>query len=130
MAGLRPQETLVDLGSGDGRIVLRAAKVYRARAIGVEIDPLRAAIARTRIRLAGLRHRARIVRGDLFEADLSGADVVCVFLSRRANELLESKLRRELTSGVRIVSYRHTFPSLKPFAEDSRLGIRVYLAEE
>jgi SAM-dependent methyltransferase len=107
LAGVRPDDVVFDLGSGDGRIVIHAAQKYGARGVGVEID--RGLVARSQaIALeGGVSDRVSFIQGDLFEADISAADVVTLYLSASINNELEPKLRR-LRPGTRIVS--HQFP--------------------
>jgi cyclopropane fatty-acyl-phospholipid synthase-like methyltransferase len=106
LAGVTSQDVVHDLGSGDGRMVVIAAQKYGARGVGVEIDPSLVARARQVAREAQLGDRVTFVEGDLFDADLSGATVVTLFLSDRVNERLEAKLKRELKPGARIVSHQ------------------------
>lgn len=128
LAGVKADEHVVDLGCGDGRIVVAAAREFGARATGVEIDPFRAGLAKAWVRIAGLRDKARIVWGDMHKFGLSQADVVILFLSRRANEKLEGKLRRELKPGARIVSYFHPLPGLTPTEiGEAKGGYPLYL---
>ncbi len=114
LAGVKPGETVVDLGCGDGRIVIAAAREFGARALGVELDPFRALWGKTWIKLAGLTNTARIVWGDMYKFDISQADVVVLFLSGKANEKLGKKLSTELRPGARIVSYFHPLHSFSP----------------
>ncbi len=114
LAGVKPGETVVDLGCGDGRIVVAAAREFGARAVGVEIDPFRALWGKTWIRLAGLSDRAQIVWGDMYKFDLSQADIVVLFLSGKANKKLEGKLASELRPGTRVVSYFHPLYGFTP----------------
>ena len=107
LADVQEGEHVVDLGCGDGRIVVGAARDFGARATGVEIDPFRVLWGRVAILSAGVRSRARIVRGNMYAFDLSEADVVILFLSATANFKLQTRLRRELQSGSRVVSYYH-----------------------
>jgi len=107
LAGVREGEHVVDLGCGDGRIVVAAARQFSARATGVEIDPMRVLWARTWIRLAGIASRAHIIWGNMYRADLSTADVVVLFLSPTSNRKLRSHLARDLHPGARVVSYYH-----------------------
>ena len=108
MAKVTPTDVVYDLGSGDGRIVILAAQKYGARAVGIEISPRLVATARQVAREGEIEHRVSFVQGDLFEADISAATVVTIFLSPRVNAKLEPKLRKELRPGTRIVS--HQFP--------------------
>ena len=106
LADPRPGEVLYDLGAGDGRIVIAAARDYGIRAVGIEVDARKAAEARANVRRAGLQHLVEIRRGDIFEADLREADVVTIFLFPELNERLAPKLRGELRPGARVVSHR------------------------
>jgi SAM-dependent methyltransferase len=107
LAGVRPGEHVVDLGCGDGRIVVMAARQFGAQATGVEIDPLRVLWAWAWVLIAGVVSRARIKWGNMYRADLSAADVVILFLSPTSNRKLQSRLARELRPGARVVSYYH-----------------------
>jgi SAM-dependent methyltransferase len=108
MAKVTSADVVYDLGSGDGRIVILAAQKYGARAVGIEISPRLVGIARQVAKEGEIEHRVSFVVGDLFEADISEATVVTLFLSPRVNARLEPKLRAELRPGTRIVS--HQFP--------------------
>ena len=101
------KDHVIDLGCGDGRIVIAAAKSYGARATGVEIDPMRVLWGRVWSFLSGVSQRVRIVRGNMYTYDTSDADVVILFLSATSNFRLQERLRRELKPGARIVSYYH-----------------------
>ena len=81
LAQLRPEETLYDLGSGDGRILITAAQRFGARAVGVELDPRLCRLALERIRKLDLGPQVQIIEGDVLEQDLSAADVVTIFLT-------------------------------------------------
>ena len=106
LANVTGRDVVHDLGSGDGRIVVVAAQKYGARGVGVEIDPALVSRARQVARDAQLGDKVTFVEGDLFDADLSGATVVTLFLSDRVNQRLEAKLKRELKPGARIVSHQ------------------------
>lgn len=108
LAGVGKNDVVYDLGSGDGRIVIIAAQKYGARGVGIELDPKLVEISKQVAREADVADRATFVQGDLFQADVSKATVVTLFLSPSANAELEPKLRRELRAGTRIVS--HQFP--------------------
>jgi len=109
LAGTGPGDVVYDLGCGDGRIVIAAAKDFGARGVGVEIDPVPLRMAVYRARRAGVEDRVRFVRGDLFEADIREATVVTLFLLETLNRRLLPKLLRELKPGTRIVAHRYGF---------------------
>lgn len=108
LAEVAPDDIVYDLGSGDGRIVILAATRHGARGVGIEIDPKLVEISRQVARDAEVDDRVTFIEGDLFEADISQATVVTLFLSGSINRELEPKLKRELRPGTRIVS--HQFP--------------------
>lgn len=105
MAGVGPTDTVYDLGSGDGRIPLMAAQRYGARGVGIEIQPALVRASRRAAQDAGVEDKVTFVEQDFFDADLSPATVVILYLWPRVNDTLEPKLRRELRPGTRIVSY-------------------------
>lgn len=99
------RDTLFDLGSGDGRIVIAAARRYGTRGVGVEIDSGLVATSRRNAREAGVEGLVSFLRGDLFEVDLSSATVVTLYLLSSVNRRLRPKLLEELRPGTRIVSH-------------------------
>jgi predicted O-methyltransferase YrrM len=105
LAGLKAGDVLYDLGSGDGRIPIAAAKEYGVRAVGIEIDPKLVAEAEEAARAAGVSHLVTFRQEDLFRADFREASVVTLYLSDRLNVLLRPKLLRELRPGTRIISH-------------------------
>ncbi len=127
MAEVNSNDTVYDLGSGDGRIVIDAAKRYDAHSVGMEADPLRVFWSRTSIILSGLRNRARIVWGNFFNQDISDATVVTLFLSDTANQKLKSKFQKELKPGTRIVSYVWMFKGWRPVKADRSDEIYLYI---
>lgn len=106
LAELHEGDVLYDLGAGDGRIVIAAARRSGVRAVGIELDARKVARARANVARAGLEGRVEIRQGDVLEADLGGASVVTLFLFPELNARLAPKLRRELRPGTRIVSHR------------------------
>jgi SAM-dependent methyltransferase len=108
LAHVTPDDVVFDLGSGDGRIVVLAAQKYGARGVGIELDPRLVAMSREVAREGEVEARVTFIQGDLFAADLSQATVVTMWLSNTVNMRLESKLKRELRPGARVVS--HQFP--------------------
>ena len=105
LAGVGTDDVVYDLGSGDGRIVIAAARRHGARGVGIDIDPARIAEAERNARAAGVANRTRFVRQDLFEADIGDATVVTLYLLPRLNQRLRPKLLAELRPGTRVVSY-------------------------
>ena len=106
LARVTAGDVVYDLGSGDGRIPIAAAKRYGALGVGVEIDAKLNRVAADNAKTAGVTDRVRFVTQDLFEADISQATVVTLFLLPRINQELIPKLRRELRPGTRIVSHQ------------------------
>jgi cyclopropane fatty-acyl-phospholipid synthase-like methyltransferase len=113
-AGLRSGETLYDLGCGDGRIVMAAAKGFGAKAVGVELSDALAKRARQQAEALGLQDQVRIVTGDMMTVDVSQANVVSLYLMTEANDTLRPKLERELKPGARVVSLEFKVRGWKP----------------
>ena len=105
LADVKKDDVVYDLGSGDGRIVITAARRYGARGVGIDIDPARIAEGERNARAADVSKRVRFVRQDLFDADIGGATVVTLYLLPRLNQRLRPKLLAELRPGTRVVSY-------------------------
>lgn len=126
MASVGPGDVVYDLGCGDGRTIVTAARRYGAHAVGIEIDPLRYLWCQLLITVLGLRNRVRIVYGDFFSQDLSGADIVTCYLLQSTNEKIQEKFMRELHPHTRVVSYAFTFPSLHLVRSDRYADVYVY----
>jgi ubiquinone/menaquinone biosynthesis C-methylase UbiE len=105
MAKVRRRDVLYDLGCGDGRIVVTAAKNFGARGVGIDIDPRRIEEARQNAEQAGVADRAEFRVGNLFESDFSGASVVTLYLLPEINQKLRPQLWRQLKPGTRVVSH-------------------------
>lgn len=114
VAQVTSRDVVYDLGSGDGRIVITAASRFGARGIGIELDPALVKQARANARKAGVENRVTFSQSDLFKTDLSEATVVMLYLSPSINLRLESKLKRELRPGARIVSHRFPIGTWRP----------------
>ena len=128
VAQVTAADVVYDLGSGDGRIVIEAARKYGARAVGVELDPELNKTAMKNAQKAGVADKVSFVRADFFKTDLSDATVVTLFLSPNINARLQPKLRRELKPGARVVSHRFPMPpEWKPDRELTVKGARVFL---
>jgi cyclopropane fatty-acyl-phospholipid synthase-like methyltransferase len=113
-ASVGPRDVVYDLGSGDGRIVIEAAKAFGAHGVGVELDPRLIDEARLRARNAGVAGRVRFERRDLFEVDLRPATVVTLYLLPEMNARLRPKLQQELRPGARIVAHSFAIPGWAP----------------
>lgn len=127
LAGVGPGDVLYDLGSGDGRIPITAAKRYGIRAVGIEIDPQMVAEARANARKAGVAHLVTFVERDLFLADISEASVVTLYLLDRLNVQLRPKLLRDLAPGTRVVSHQFGMGEWRPEAARSIGRSDIYL---
>ncbi|MCS7115318.1 MAG: class I SAM-dependent methyltransferase [Candidatus Bathyarchaeota archaeon] len=127
LAELKPGEVFFDLGAGDGRTVIMAAKEFGARAVGVELREDLAKKALSTVYEEKLQDRVTIVNGDMFDVDLSSADVVFLYLTTSANEKIKPKLETELRKGARVVSHDYEIVGWKPakvdnFCENPNLG--------
>jgi precorrin-6B methylase 2 len=125
-AELGERDTLYDLGAGTGAIVFRAARVYRARVIAVEVEPIRVAVLRVRRALGPFADRIAIHWGDLFRLSYRDATVVTAFLWGGAMERLASKLAQELPAGARLVSHVHPVPAWRADAYDAETDVYLY----
>lgn len=107
-------DVVYDLGSGDGRLPITAAKKYGARGFGVDIDPNRVREARDNAKKAGVEDKVRFVQGDLFDTDISEASVVTLYLLPSINLKLRPKLLSELKPGTKVVSHNYDMGDWKP----------------
>jgi SAM-dependent methyltransferase len=114
LARVGPGDVVYDLGSGDGRIPIIAARDYGARGVGIDIDPERIAEAEANARAEGVAERVHFRNEDLLLADFREATVVTLFLSRDLNRRVKPRLLAELKPGTRVVSYYHAMPSWQP----------------
>jgi SAM-dependent methyltransferase len=114
LATVGRNDVVYDLGSGDGRIVIAAARDFGARGVGVEVDPRLVAQSTRSAERAGLADRVRFVQQNLFDTDLRPATVVTLYLARELNLRLRPKLLSELRPGARIVSHRFDMGEWKP----------------
>ena len=105
MARVGPHDMVYDLGCGDGRIVIAAARQRGARGVGIDLDPERIREANANARLAGVQERVRFRRADLFQTDFSPASVVMLYLLFEVNLQLMPRLWRQLRVGARVVSH-------------------------
>lgn len=117
LADLKKTDVVYDLGCGDGRIVIAAAKKYGARGVGIDIDPRRIQEAKENAKKAGVENLVRFEENDLFRADIREASVVTLFLLPKVNLRLRPKLLKELKPGTRIVSNTFDMGDWKPDQE-------------
>lgn len=127
VARVTSEDVVYDLGSGDGRIPITAARRYGARGVGIEVDPERIAEANANAARAGVTDRVRFLQQDLFDADISDATVVTLYLYPELNLKLLPKLNRELRPGTRVVSHAFEIGSIVPAQTLDVGGRPVYL---
>ncbi|MBI3684644.1 MAG: methyltransferase domain-containing protein [Acidobacteria bacterium] len=127
LGGVKKGETVIDLGCGDGRIVVMAAEKFGARGIGYDLNPERIKEANENARQAGVTERVKFIEKNLFEADISPANVVTLYLLPSVNEKLKPRLQAELKPGTRVVSHSFTMGDWKPVKEEDINGRKIYL---
>jgi ribosomal protein L11 methylase PrmA len=126
VANVTKNDIVYDLGCGDGRIPVTAAKKYGARGIGIDIDPQRIKEANENVQKSGVADRVKIMNADLFTTDISEATVVTLYLLPSLNQKLMPKLKSELKPGTRIVSHAFDMGDWKPEKELDVNGRKVY----
>jgi hypothetical protein len=126
VAKVSKNDVLYDLGSGDGRIPVTAAKLYGTRGTGVDIDPQRIKEANANAEKEKVTDRVKFIHGDLFEANISDATVITLYLLPSLNLKLRPKLWRDLKPGTRIVSHAFDMGDWKPDQELDVDGRKVY----
>ena len=119
VANVTKNDIVYDLGSGDGRIPVTAAKKYGARGVGIDIDPQRIKEAQENIAKNNVGNLVKVMNADLFTTDISEATVVTLYLLPSLNEKLKPKLMKELKPGTRIVSHAFDMGDWKPEKADS-----------
>ena len=117
LADVGANDVVYDLGSGDGRIPITAARRFGARGVGIDLDPELVAQATRSAQEAGVADRVRFVEGDIFQSDISPATVVTLYLLTSINERLRPKLQKELRPGTRIVSHQFRMGDWDPERE-------------
>jgi predicted RNA methylase len=126
LAKVTKNDVVYDLGSGDGRIPITAAKTYGARGVGIDIDPQRIKEATENLKNAGVGDRVKFLNQDLFTTDISEATVVTLYLLPSLNLKLMPKLNKELKPGTRIVSHAFDMGDAKPIETLNVNGRTVY----
>jgi cyclopropane fatty-acyl-phospholipid synthase-like methyltransferase len=128
LAGVTSRDNVYDLGCGDGRIVITAAKEYKAHGVGIDINPQRIREARANATAAMVGPRVRFEENDLFDADIHDATVVTLYLLPHVNMRLRPKLRKELKAGTRVVSHSFDMGDWRPDKEQAiEGGDTIYL---
>jgi SAM-dependent methyltransferase len=125
MAGVNRNDVVYDLGCGDGRFVITAAKKYGARGVGIDIDPERIKESNQNARIAGVLDKVKFIEGDLFETDFREATVVALYLLPDLNMQLRPTLLKDLKPGTRVVSYEFDMYDWQP-DKMGRLGRNKY----
>src|SRR5262245_21417704 len=126
LVNLQPNETLYDLGAGDGRVLLIAAREFNAPAVGIEIGPVQCALIWLRVTASGFGNTIQIKWGNYLHADLSRADVVFVYATSKEVTRLASSLEKKMKTGSRLVSISADFPEWEPSTMDNHELIFVY----
>jgi len=126
LAEVKKTDIVYDLGCGDGRIVIAAAKEFGARAVGIDIDPDRIKESRENARSAGVTRLVKFRHEDLFEADIREATVVTLYLWPWVNLKLREKLLKELKPGTRVVSHSHDMGDWVAEKEIEVEGHKIY----
>ena len=127
LAGVSAGDTVYDLGCGDGRIVIAAAKAYGAKGVGVDINPERVEEARANAKSAKVDDKVRFEENDMFKANIANATVVTLYLLPDVNLRLKAKLMKELKPGTRIVSHSFDMGDWKPEKEQTVEGRQIFL---
>ncbi len=127
LADVKNTDTVMDLGCGDGRIVIAAAKTFGARGVGVDLNPERVEEARANAKSAGVEDKVRFEENDLFKADISKASVVTLYLLPGVNERLKPKLLADLKPGTRVVSHSFDMGDWRPDKEEVVDGRHIFL---
>lgn len=128
IAEVGPEDYVIDLGSGDGRIPIAAVRDFRAReALGIDLNPQRIAEAEQNAEMAGLTDRVRFVEGDLFEQDISSASVLTMYLLPRVNLRLRPVILERMAPGTRVVSHAFTMDDWEADHSEMVQGSYIYL---
>jgi hypothetical protein len=126
LANLRPDETLYDLGAGDGRVLLLAAREFGSKAVGIEVGPVQCALIWLRATASGFGSQIRVKWENFYKAELHEADVVFVYATSTEVRKLAPHLEQQMKQGARLVSISADFPEWEPSAFDDRDLIFIY----
>ena len=125
-AGLKPGENFYDLGSGDGRVLIAAAKKKFVRGVGVEIDPIKVWLSRYFVITEKLTEKIRIHRGNMFDFDVSQADVIYLYLTHQALDRLFPAILDRMKPSARIICYRFCIRNLEPTKMNKDQNLFLY----
>ena len=126
-AQVKEGDVVYDLGSGDGRIIIMAAKEFGATSVGIEADPIRQRWSKLMIRRHKLRDQVHALRGNFFNFDIGEASVVTLYLGVSANNKLREKLSEELKPGTRIVSHHFVLKDWDITERDEKADLYLYV---
>jgi cyclopropane fatty-acyl-phospholipid synthase-like methyltransferase len=107
-------EHIFDLGSGDGRVLITAAKDYGLPGTGIEIDPIKVWLANLRVRWAGVQDKVKILRGNIFDTDYREADILFIYLTHQALDKLFPDILEQLKPNIKILCYRFCIQGMTP----------------
>lgn len=127
LSHVKSGEILYDLGCGDGRLIILAAKDIGAQSTGIELREDLVERAKLEIKRLNLEGKVKVIQGNFFDVNISDADVITLYLTSSANERLRPKLEAELKNGVRVISHDFKVPGWKPSGVyDELLGHTIY----
>jgi hypothetical protein len=126
LANLKPDEVLYDLGSGDGRVLIIAAREFGAKAVGIEIGPTQRVVSWVKVLYNGSSDRVRVEAGNFYKSDVRDADVVFIYATSTEVAKLASHLEKQMKPGSRVVSISTDFPEWEPSTFDGHELIFVY----
>lgn len=126
LSDLAPDEIFYDLGSGDGRVLILAARLYRAKAVGIELSPAHCVLAWLRILLSGLSNRVSVRCGNFYKIGLEDADVIFAYLTPDHATRLRPQLEKQLRPGARVVTISADMKGWEPTAFDSEDLVFLY----
>lgn len=126
LANLKPDEVLYDLGSGDGRVLIIAAREFGAKAVGIEIGPVQRVVSWVKVLYNGISDQVRVEAGNFYKSDVRDADVVFIYATSTEVAKLASHLEKQMKPGSRVVSISADFPEWEPSTFDDHDLIFVY----
>ncbi|MFW9958014.1 MAG: SAM-dependent methyltransferase [Candidatus Odinarchaeota archaeon] len=126
-AGVNQNDRVYDLGSGDGRIIVMAAKEFGAQSTGIEVDPLRILWTKLAIRRNKLGNKVNVIRGNFFNINIMDATVVTLYQGHEINKKIRDKLSVELRHGTRVVSYRFILEGWSPVKTSEEKSVYLYI---